>query len=244
MICDQELELETSDIYFITGLSQRGDRVNLYGSRTIGASVTVLLAEHCLEALKSNSGKIEIMIVWDITLRVLLLTINRVTGAQVHETKNSKFQYAINYTMPTILNWAKAMKINMKRQLSKAKVGKLKQFFYRSVLVTFFLERVPLFHYQLAEVELPLPRDPRMVRWSALMPRITEGQQMFYKFAFFLWLRQQLIIVEDWPYCRTNFHGDPDMLLPEGEDYDGGKKQTNLIFDYFLDICVHDILIL
>lgn len=82
MIRDQELELETSDIYFITGLSQRGEPVNLYGSRPIGASVIMLLAEHCLEALKLKSDKIEIMNFWDLVLRVLLLTINIVVGAQ------------------------------------------------------------------------------------------------------------------------------------------------------------------
>jgi len=29
-----------------------------------------------------------------------------------------------------------------------------------------------------------------------------------------------MIIVEDWPYSGTDFHGDPDMPFPEGEDYD------------------------
>lgn len=52
IIGDQELELETSDICFITRLSQRGKLVNLYGSRLIGASVTMLLVEYCPEALK------------------------------------------------------------------------------------------------------------------------------------------------------------------------------------------------
>lgn len=53
------------------------------------------------------------------------------------------------------------------------------------------------------------------------MPRIAGEQQMSYKPAFFSWLRRQLIVVEDWPYSGTDFRGDPDMPLPEGEDYDG-----------------------
>lgn len=81
VIGDQELELKTSNIYFITGLSRRGELVNLYGSHPIRASISSLLAAHCHEALKSKSWKIEISSVWDLTLRVLLLTINRVAGS-------------------------------------------------------------------------------------------------------------------------------------------------------------------
>ena len=108
----------------------------------------MLLAEHCPKALKSKSGKVEIATIRDLTLRVLLLTINRVAGSQaVHETNKSKFLYAIDCAAPTIFNWAKAMKINIKRQLTKSKAGNLKKFCYGSILVTFFLERVLLFQY-------------------------------------------------------------------------------------------------
>jgi len=145
---DQELELTTSDIYFIIRLSQRGELVNLYGSHPIGALIYSLLAAHCPKALKCKSGKIEISNVRDLTLRVLLLTINRVVRSQVeHETNNLKFLYFIDCTTPTIFNWAEAMKMNIKCQLSKAKVGNQKQFGFGSVVVTFFLERVPLFQY-------------------------------------------------------------------------------------------------
>ena len=105
VIGNQELELTTSDIYFITGMSCRGEPVNLYGSRPIGSSIYSLLAKHCPEALKSKSGKIEISSVWDLTLGVLLLTINRVAGSQVeHETNKSKFLYAIDCTSPIVFN--------------------------------------------------------------------------------------------------------------------------------------------
>lgn len=140
VIGDQELELETLDIYFIIGLYWRGEPINLYGPRPIGASISMLISEHCPEALKSKSGKIEIATIRDLTLRVLLLTINRVVGSQaMHGTNNSKFLYAIDCTTPTIFNWEEAMKINIKCQLTKAKAGNLKKFCFRSVLVTFFL---------------------------------------------------------------------------------------------------------
>lgn len=92
IINDEELELETLDIYFIERLSQRGELVNLYALRLIGGSVNMLHAEHCLQALKSKSGKIKIMTIWDLMLRVLLFTINRVVVSQApNELNKSNF---------------------------------------------------------------------------------------------------------------------------------------------------------
>jgi len=118
----------------------------------------MLLAEHCPEDLKSKSGKMEIMIIPDLVLRVLLLAINKVVGSQVpHDTNNLNFQYAIDCTVPTIFNWVEDMKINIKCQLIKAKARNLKQIFFGYVLVTFFLERAPFFQYQLTKVDPPMP---------------------------------------------------------------------------------------
>ena len=33
---------------------------------------------------------------------------------------------------------------------------------------------------------------------------------------FFRWLRDQILMVEDYAYVSTNFSGDPDLLLPHG----------------------------
>ena len=44
--------------------------------------------------------------------------------------------------------------------------------------------------------------------------------------SFFRWLRDQLLMVEDYAYAGTNFSGDPNMLLtPGGQWGDICKKQ-------------------
>lgn len=89
--------------------------MNFYVSHSIGTNISSLLAEHYIEALKSKIRKIEISSLWDLTLRVLLLTINKAAGSQdEHETNESNFLYAIDFTTPTIFNWAEAMKMNIK----------------------------------------------------------------------------------------------------------------------------------
>ena len=47
---------------------------------------------------------------------------------------------------------------------------------------------------------------------------------------FFIWLRRQLIMVEDWSYAGTNFTGDPDLPLPEGEEWD---EELGMISSFF-----------
>lgn len=62
-------------------------------------------------------------------------------GSQAeHETNKSKFLYVIDCIALTIFNWVEAMKMNIKRQLFKAKVRNLKKFGFGLVLVAFFLE--------------------------------------------------------------------------------------------------------
>ena len=41
--------------------------------------------------------------------------------------------------------------------------------------------------------------------------------------------------MEDWSYNCTKFCGDPDMPLPDGEDFDDeGKNQTKILILMFL----------
>ena len=46
---------------------------------------------------------------------------------------------------------------------------------------------------------------------------------------FFIWLQDQMLMVEDYAYVGTNFTGDPDLPLPpRGQWGDIGKKQETL----------------
>ena len=60
---------------------------------------------------------------------------------------------------------------------------------------------------------------------------------MSWRPEFFIWLRRQLIMVEDWPYAGTNFTGDPDLPLIEGEEWDEGLGMISLFFDVLCIFC-------
>ena len=54
---------------------------------------------------------------------------------------------------------------------------------------------------------------------------------MSWRPEFFIWLRHQMIVVEDWPYAGTDFTGDPDLPLPDGEDWDEELGKNSIFFD-------------
>jgi len=127
----------------------------------------------------SNSAKVDIPIVQDLTLRVVLFTITRAAGVQApHEASKNHLLLVAECLNPTLFDWATAVTANIKRQLTKCKRGGLKQFRYGSILVSFFLEQLPIFQGQGSIVADPLPREPRMARWATLMPRGGGCQQM------------------------------------------------------------------
>lgn len=139
---DQVLELEVSDIYFITGLSRRGLVPILTGSRPSGKEMGEVMARVCPGAqFVSGSAKVDISTIRDLTLKVVLFTILRVAGLQTpREVTKKQLLLASECMNPTIFDWAIAVTTNMKRQLMKCKKGKLKQFGYNSILVSFILE--------------------------------------------------------------------------------------------------------
>ena len=102
----------------------------------------------------------------------------------------------------------------MKRQLTKYRKGDLKQFAYGSLLVSLFLERVPLLRLQVDWI-LSAPQDPRMLRWCNLMAQHVAGPIIKYNDSFFDWLRPQMLMIDEYTYVGLDFQGDPYLALPE-----------------------------
>ena len=60
-------------------------------------------------------------------------------------------------------------------------------------------------------------RDPRMLRWFEIMARTGGGRaKVKFKVALFRWLRDQILMIEDYAYAGTDFRGDPDLPLSLG----------------------------
>ena len=63
-----------------------------------------------------------------------------------------------------------------------------------------------------------------------IMARTGGGRaKVKFEAAFFRWLRDQILMIEDHAYAVTNFRGDADLPLPPHAQWGGiGKKQKTL----------------
>lgn len=180
------LTLDIEHIYFLTRLSRGGYHATLTGGRGDKLPMSEYVRRYCvLEAERSKLGKVSIWGVQYLTLRTILFTIACMDGSvALHMALQSYFQYAIECTEPRVFNWSDVVLCSMKRKLTKCRMGDLKQFGYGSLLVSFFLERVPLLWLQ-EDWGLPVPQDPRMLRWCNLMARHVAGPIIKYNDWFF-----------------------------------------------------------
>ena len=71
-------------------------------------------------------------------------------------------------------------------------------------------------------VEVGPPREPKLMRWFAVMARHPdEGTEVVrFRPEYFHWLENHVFSIQDFPYAGVDFRGDPDMILPPGEQWD------------------------
>lgn len=78
---------------------------------------------------------------------------------------------------PTMFNWCKGVLANLKGKITKEKKGWLKHFGYGAIVISFFLERIPILHPKIS-MDMAGPRDPRMLQWVSLMAHHRDGGPM------------------------------------------------------------------
>ena len=100
--------------------------------------------------------------------------------------------------------------------------------------MSFILQWVPHMRSQVSMSRLDA-EEPRMLRWVYVMARHGgRGSKVVYKTVFFHWLRNQLLMIEDYGYEGPKFYEGLELPLPKGEDwYDQGKKDAiNYFFNF------------
>ena len=235
-IGEQKLEIESSDIYFLTGLPNRGEQLNLAGTRPGGQSLDSLRADWCIPDQHHAKG-IEIKYISRRELMVIAFTVTRICGsATLHIATGSQMRMAIDCFRGTIFNWCDAVLANLKGQLTRAKTRRLKTFGYGPLVVSFALERVPMLIPQHLIVDILGPQEPKLVRWVAVMARHPDEGAAVVRFtdSYFHWLEDQVFAIQDFPYAGVDFRGDPDMVLPQGEQWDDRGTLFFTIFSNYI----------
>lgn len=205
----------------MTGLSKRGAPISLSGLARGGDSVRDYVRQHYREGSQlGKDSKIVIRDVTDRSLRTILFTIGRMAGsASLHVANRSYMLYALECLEPKVFNSCDAMLPVIKEQLTKVKSGKLKNFGYGSILVAFALERISMMQPQCISLSLPSPTEPWMQRWVDHMSRHVGQSQIYFFDTFFRWFDHQEMFYSEYPYARMDLRGDPDLVLPAGDQW-------------------------
>jgi hypothetical protein len=80
MLEGQSLVPTTEDIYFLTGLSRRGEPVNFKTFPAGPLNISKLIALHCEAGTNRLSSQVPINKIIDLSLQAILLLIGRITG--------------------------------------------------------------------------------------------------------------------------------------------------------------------
>jgi hypothetical protein len=116
--------------------------------------------------------------------------------------------------------WDLTLHAQMIAQLDRCRSTGRGEFAFGSILVAFFLERVPMLRPRVL-LEVPGVREPRLRWWSQILVRHGggEGGHYFTEEVTQIW-RQMLQFILQFPYVGVDFRGEPDMVLPPGEVFD------------------------
>jgi hypothetical protein len=219
MIEGQSLVPTTEDIYFLTGLSRRGEPVNFQTFPTGPSKVSELIEEYCMAGTNQRTSSIPVGSITSLALQTILSLIGRITGsAAVHQALCAQMNCAIQCMNAQIFDWSTTLLASMTGQLTACRQWTQRNFQFGTILCSFFFERVPCFSPRLT-VRGHMATFPAVCRWAALLPRQGGGRTTeAFNDDFFAWLSWQIPTIEDYPYTGIDFSRDPAIPVPPGEE--------------------------
>jgi hypothetical protein len=130
--------------------------------------------------------------------------------------------------------WGLMLHTRMIAQLDRCQSTGTGEFAFGSILVAWFLERVPMLRPRVL-LDMPGARELRLRQWSAvlLLHGGGEGGHYFSTQVTQIW-RQMSQVILWYPYAGVDFQGDPDMVLPPGEVFDHRGMMSMCMF--FIDV--------
>jgi hypothetical protein len=138
----QPLRIEVKDIYFLSGISRRGEVLDLK-SHGVGSGMKVeeYIEAHCDAGTPMVGSQIPIRAIGNLSLKIIVLVLTRIIGStSLHQASRPLMFYKLECMRPTIYDWSTSLLTNMKVQLIECKQGGKQNFGFSSILCNFFLE--------------------------------------------------------------------------------------------------------
>ena len=105
LIDGMSLTIEVEDIYFITGLSRRGEMVNLRARGGPGHGLTIdeYIVVYCFPDTKKVGSEIPTNSIQVLGLKAILLALGRIARlASLHQASRPLMFYAVECMIPTV----------------------------------------------------------------------------------------------------------------------------------------------
>jgi hypothetical protein len=210
------------DIYFLTGLPFRGtplpaDPVLSRDTHLQTVAERYFSGEHYMTGMAVSISGIDALL-------------HRCIGAMIVRVYGSRAPHWISGGEMILMErvvvgherfaWGLTLHAQMIAQLDHCRSRGTGEFAFGSILVAFFLERVPMLRLRVL-LEAPGVRDPCLRQWSQILVRHGggEGGHYFSAQTTQIWQQMPQVILQ-FPYAGVDFWGDPDMVLPPGEVFD------------------------
>jgi hypothetical protein len=124
--CDPETEafnldgkswrIEVDDIYFISGLSHRGEVVKLksWGARG-GTHIEDYITTHCVVGIDKVGIQLPIMVIENLILNIVVLVLTWILRFDfLHQESRPLMFYAVECLRPKIYDWCTSLLANLK----------------------------------------------------------------------------------------------------------------------------------
>jgi hypothetical protein len=122
MLEGQSLTPTTEDIYFLTGLSRRGEPVNLRAFPSGPHNIAELIGQHCEAGTDKVGSQVPIHKITNLSLKVIVLLIGWITGSTaLHQASRAHMHCAVQCLNARVFDWSTTMLECMKRQLTECR---------------------------------------------------------------------------------------------------------------------------
>jgi hypothetical protein len=114
------LRIEVKDIYFLTGLSRRGEVVNLKAQvAESNMKIEEYIDAHCIVGTEKVGSQLPIRAIKNLSLNIVVLILTRITGStSLHQASRPLMFYSVECLRPTVYDWCTSLLDKMKSQLT------------------------------------------------------------------------------------------------------------------------------
>jgi len=125
--------------------------INLYGHRRGGETNVTYFIQHCTRGGTLKDGGIDIKTIAQIPLKAIGFTVAQLCGIEaLHFLMKAQMQTIVVCFQGTIFNWSEVVVSNMKGQLTKFKMGKIKKIACGAFVISFSMGKIPLLATQVS----------------------------------------------------------------------------------------------